>query len=178
LVMDSIIKEQAFEEIDQHSLQKKSWNELVILRDEDGNIRYDENGNVMTEEVEVSNATLTFGVDVFGNVVESEMVMDDLDLMEDFDADDLTVEGQRAAGLIPLNFDTLSGADPDSVRIAAKKDKLPIGKIRAKADGGWEIICPFTDSSDVYQIDSNTYASFETDQRFRVEASLGDLISE
>ena len=177
-IMDKIIKDQAFEEIDQHSVHKKTWSEVVIKRDEEGNILFDESGNAITEEVEVSNATRMYGLDTEGNIVESEMLMDDLDLMQDFDEDDLTLEGQRAAGIIPLNFDTLSGADADSVRVANRSGRLPLGKVRAKEDGGWEIICPFTDSSDVYQIDSNTYASFSTDQPFRIDASLADLMDE
>lgn len=174
-VQDQLLKESAHQEIDQYSLKKKTWKELVIKRDKDGNILYNEHGAPITEEVEVSNATLSFGQDEEGNLVERELLIDDLDLMDDFDEDDLTVEGQRAAGMIPLGFDTLSGQDASSVRVANTKGKLPFGQVRAKEDGGWEIVCPFTGSTDVYQLDSSTYASFATDQPFRIEASLSDL---
>lgn len=174
-VQEQLLREEAHAEIDQYSVKKKTWNELVIKRDAEGNILYDENGVPITEEVEVSNATLVFSTDEEGNLVEDELLIDDLDLMEEFDEDDLTVEGQRAAGMIPLNFDTLSGQDASSIRVASKKNKLPLGQVRAKDDGRWEIVCPFTGSTDVYQIDSSTYASFETDQPFRVDISLSDL---
>jgi hypothetical protein len=174
-VQEQLLREAAHTEIDQHAIKKKTWKELVIKRDAEGNILYNEHGAPITEEVEVSNATLSFGTDEEGNLLERELLIDDLDLMDDFDEDDLTVEGQRAAGMIPLGFDTLSGQDASSARVASFKNKLPFGQVRAKEDGSWEIVCPFTGSTDVYQIDSNTYASFETDQPFRIEASLSDL---
>jgi hypothetical protein len=174
-VHDQLIKQAAHDEIDQHSVKKKTWTELVFKRDEQGNLICDEHGDPITEEVEMSNVTVSFGTDEEGNIVERELLLDDLDLRCDFDEDDLTVEGQRAAGLIPLEFNTLSGQDASSVRVANAKDKLPYGQVRATADGGWEIVCPFTGSTHVYQIDSNTYASFDTDQPFRIEVSLTDL---
>ena len=33
----------------------------------------------------------------------------------------------------------------------------------------YEIVCPFTGSNEVYQISSNVFASYETDQPFTVE---------
>jgi hypothetical protein len=34
------------------------------------------------------------------------------------------------------------------------------------------IVCPYTDSPNVYQIDSNTWASYETDQPFVVRIKM------
>lgn len=175
LMSHKVAFEEAHAEIDQYSIKKKTWTEIVIVRDEEGNVLLDENGNAVTEEIVCSNATMAYSEDEEGNLVESEIVLDDIDLMKDMDDEDLTDEGKRSAGIISPNFDTLSGQNADDQIIGARPEKLPLGQIRATEDGGWEIVCPFTGSTTVYQISSNVYASVETDQPFRIDASLSDL---
>ena len=36
------------------------------------------------------------------------------------------------------------------------------------------IVCPYTGSTDVYQVDSSTWASYETDQPFLVRVQMND----
>jgi len=41
-----------------------------------------------------------------GKMVEIEVPIDEIDLLEDFDDDDLSTEGERASGMIPVEYDT------------------------------------------------------------------------
>ena len=112
-----------------------------------------------------------------GKLVEIEVPIDDIDLLEDFDDDDLTDEGKRSLGMINSDHDTVSGMTSDS----SSRDKLPYGKIEINpSDQGdiYIITCPFTGSTDVYQISTGIFASYETDQPFRVEVRLSDSIQE
>ena len=107
-----------------------------------------------------------------GKLVEIEVPIDDIDLLEDFDDEDLSLEGKRASGIIPAEYDTTINniATEKAIRNGIKYGELVIDE-----DGEFLIKCPYTGSTDVYQIDSSTYASFETDQPFRVKFNLSDL---
>jgi hypothetical protein len=173
-IENQIVNNAAHEELSEHGVQKKTWTEVVIVRDENGDIIYDENGVVKTDVIEVSNTTTVYTIDDDGNTIEEEILLDDIDLMEDFDESDMTTEGLRSAGLIASDHDTLTGHD--AVRTGIK-ERLPLGQIVADENIGWKIICPFTGSSDVYQIRTDTYASYLTDQPFRIDLSLADNLS-
>jgi hypothetical protein len=114
----------------------------------------------------------TITVERDGKLVEIEVPIDDIDLLEDFDDEDLSLEGERASGIIPAEYDTTINniATEKAIRNGIKYGELIIDE-----DGGFLIKCPYTGSTDVYQIDSSTYASFETDQPFRVKFNLSDL---
>jgi len=114
----------------------------------------------------------TITVERDGKLVEIEVPIDDIDLLEDFDDEDLSLEGERASGIIPVEYDTTINniATEKAIRNGIKYGELVIDE-----DGGFLIKCPYTGSTDVYQIDSSTYASFETDQPFRVKFNLSDL---
>ena len=93
--------------------------------------------------------------------------VDDDDL-DDFDDEDLTEEGQRSLGMIDKDHDSTS-QDQSSSRT---RNKLQIVKV--KYGENMEIVCPFTGSKDVYQIDSEKWASYETDQPFLVRIQMTD----
>ena len=114
----------------------------------------------------------TMTVEKDGKLIEIEVPIDDIDLLEDFDDEDLSTEGERAAGIIPTEYDTTinSIATEKAIRNGIKYGELIIDE-----DGGFLVKCPYTGSTDVYQIDSSTYASFETDQPFKVKFNLSDL---
>ena len=114
----------------------------------------------------------TITVEKDGKLIEIEVPIDDIDLLEDFDDEDLSLEGERASGIIPAEYDTTINniATDKAIRNGIKYGELVIDE-----DGGFLIKCPYTGSTDVYQIDSSTYASFETDQPFRVKFNLSDL---
>jgi len=114
----------------------------------------------------------TITVERDGKLVEIEVPIDDIDLLEDFDDEDLSLEGERASGIIPVEYDTTINniATEKAIRNGIKYGELIIDE-----DGGFLIKCPYTGSTDVYQIDSSTYASFETDQPFRIKFNLSDL---
>ena len=114
----------------------------------------------------------TITVEKDGKLVEIEVPIDDIDLLEDFDDEDLSLEGERASGMIPAEYDTSIN------NIATEKairNRIKYGELIIDEDGGFLVQCPYTGSTDVYQIDSSTYASFETDQPFKIKFNLSDL---
>ena len=106
-----------------------------------------------------------------GETIEIEVPVDDIDLLDDMDDDDLTEEGERSLGIIDAGFDTTSN------RSASKKnrDRMAVVDvvINSKEDQP-NIVCPYTGSTDVYQVDSSTWASYETDQPFLVRVQMND----
>jgi hypothetical protein len=136
----------------------------------------------LKEIQEQSGASHNFQYEVMvveknGELIEIEVPIDDIDLIEDFDDDDLTDEGKRSLGMINSDHDTVSGVS--SVNI--QRDKLPFGNIEInQSEQGdiYIITCPHTGSTDVYQISTGIFASYETDQPFRVEVRLADSIQE
>ncbi len=128
----------------------------------------------------------------FVNLVESDdedlssYAYDDIDLLEDLaeylDEDDqaFTDEGMRALGLINQDFDSteseLIGIDGEPVK--KYKQEYAVGDVKVSDDGVITITCPYTGSSDVYQISTNLFASYDTDQPFKVKFSLSDTAAE
>lgn len=106
-----------------------------------------------------------------GVTVEIEVPIDDIDLLDDMDDDDLTEEGERSLGIIDADFDTTLNES------ASKKDRnrlAVIDVVMNSKDDQPNIVCPYTGSTDVYQIDSSTWASYETDQPFLVRVQIND----
>jgi hypothetical protein len=112
-----------------------------------------------------------------GKMIEIEVPIDDIDLLDDFDDEDLTEEGERSLGIIDGDFDSTSGAVPDKKtrqRMTQGKVELVTRSIYNNATQQLEdvedyvITCPYTGSTDVYKVSSNVFASYETDQHFKV----------
>ena len=106
-----------------------------------------------------------------GVTVEIEVPVDDIDLLDDMDDDDLTEEGERSLGIIDTDFDTTLNES------ASKKDRNRLSVIDVvmnSKDDQPNIVCPHTGSTDVYQIDSSTWASYETDQPIIVRIKMID----
>ena len=106
-----------------------------------------------------------------GVTVEIEVPVDDIDLLDDMDDDDLTEEGERSLGVIDADFDTTLNVS------ASKKDRnrlAVVDIVMSSKEDQPNIVCPYTGSTDVYQIDSSTWASYETDQPFLVRIKMID----
>lgn len=106
-----------------------------------------------------------------GVTVEIEVPVDDIDLLDDMDDDDLTEEGERSLGVIDSSFDTTLNES------ATKKDRnrlAVVDVVMSSKEDQPNIVCPYTGSSNVYQIDSSTWASYETDQPFLVRVQMND----
>jgi len=106
-----------------------------------------------------------------GVTVEIEVPVDDIDLLDDMDDDDITEEGERSLGIIDSDFDTTLNES------ASKKDRnrlAVIDVVMNSKDDQPNIVCPYTGSTDVYQVDSSTWASYETDQPFLVRVQMND----
>jgi hypothetical protein len=106
-----------------------------------------------------------------GITIEVEVPVDDIDLLDDMDDDDLAEEGERSLGIIEANFDTTLNES------ATKKDRNRLAVINVVMNSKEDqpnIVCPYTGSTDVYQIDSSTWASYETDQPFLVRVQMND----
>ena len=142
---------------------------------------------VKTEEEIVNDSSyqeiLTNSESVF-NLVEADeldgMAYDDIDLLEDLaeylDEDDeaFTVEGKRALGLVEQDYDSTELIGTDGNPVKKFKQEYQTGEVSIDEDGNYVIICPYTGSSEVYQISTNLFASYETDQPFKVKLSLAD----
>ena len=106
-----------------------------------------------------------------GVTIEVEVPVDDIDLLDDMDDDDLAEEGERSLGIIDASFDTTLNES------AAKKDRNRLAVVNVVMNSKEDqpnIVCPYTGSTDVYQIDSSTWASYETDQPFLVRVQMKD----
>jgi len=106
-----------------------------------------------------------------GVTVEIEVPVDDIDLLDDMDDDDLSEEGERSLGIIEVDFDTTLNES------ATKKDRNRLAVVNVVMNSKEDqpnIVCPYTGSTDVYQIDSSTWASYETDQPFLVRVQMND----
>lgn len=118
------------------------------------------------------------------NLVETDeidgMAYDDIDLLEDLaeylDEDDeaFTIEGQRALGLVDQDYDSTELIGTDGNPVKKFKQEYQTGEVSIDEDGNYVITCPYTGSSEVYQISTNLFASYETDQPFKVKLSLAD----
>jgi len=142
---------------------------------------------VKTEEEIVNDSSyqeiLTNSESVF-NLVEADeldgMAYDDIDLLEDLaeylDEDDeaFTVEGKRALGLVEQDYDSTELIGTDGQPVKKFKQEYQTGEVSVDEDGNYVITCPYTGSSEVYQISTNLFASYETDQPFKVRLSLAD----
>ena len=142
---------------------------------------------VKTEEEIVNDSSyqeiLTNSESAF-NLVEADeldgMAYDDIDLLEDLaeylDEDDeaFTVEGKRALGLVEQDYDSTELIGTDGQPVKKFKQEYQTGEVSIDNDGNYVITCPYTGSSEVYQISTNLFASYETDQPFKVKLSLAD----
>lgn len=119
----------------------------------------------------------TVTVQLNGKMVEVEVPIDDIDLLDDFDDEDLTEEGERSLGLISEDFDTTSGSTAERksrnrmlkgsvMKVFKQKYNTAQDKMEEYED--YLITCPYTSSTDVYKISSNIFASYETDEQFIV----------
>ena len=142
---------------------------------------------VKTEEEIVNDSSyqeiLTNSESAF-NLVEADeldgIAYDDIDLLEDLaeylDEDDeaFTVEGKRALGLVEQDYDSTELIGTDGNPVKKFKQEYKTGEVSIDEDGNYVITCPYTGSSEVYQISTNLFASYETDQPFKVKLSLAD----
>jgi hypothetical protein len=112
----------------------------------------------------------TVTVEKDGQLVEIEVPIDDIDLLDDFDDDDLTSEGERALGVIDIDYDTTSDADKN----LKSRNKLKLGEMVIDDEGNYTITCPYTGSTEVYQVSTGIFASYITDKPFRIEVNLAD----
>jgi hypothetical protein len=142
---------------------------------------------VKTEEEIVNDSSyqeiLTNSESVF-NLVEADeldgMAYDDIDLLEDLaeylDEDDeaFTVEGKRALGLVEQDYDSTELIGTDGQPVKKFKQEYQTGEVSIDEGGNYVITCPYTGSNEVYQISTNLFASYESDQPFKVKLSLAD----
>lgn len=126
----------------------------------------------MDELMDISGQNHNFNyekilVEKDGKMIEVEVPIDDIDLVSDFDDEDLTEEGYRSLGMIDKDYDSTS---EDGYQLKSRK-KLPVVIVEVDEDDmdqELEIKCPYTGSTNLYQIDAEMWASYETDQPFVV----------
>ena len=105
---------------------------------------------------------------------EFEFDADVIDLLEDADVAELSIEGKRKLGLVDVNFNSLTDVD-DSELI----DTRVYGVASLGADGQVEsITCPHCGKLDVYTIGLSEYGCFGCDAEFPVKIGMSDLHGE
>lgn len=151
-------------------------NSFSLKKPQSQNNVLDEKTLELQEEIEnslKSSQNIVSSEFIDSNTYDVKMIdIDAIDLIDDFEDEDLTLEGMRSAGIIDTNFDTSTDKEPTVLK---SRNLLPFGKYEFDQDSNPVIYCPYTGSSNVYQIDSSTYASFETDQPFRIIFNLADF---
>ena len=171
--------------------EKMSYRQMIeqIFEYYPKHVSFNESTKVKTEKEIVDDSSykeiLSNSEEVF-NLTEADdldgIAYDDIDLLEDLaeylDEDDeaFTDEGKRALGLIDSDYDSTSSTlyNEDGEPVKKIKKEYQTGEVFIDEQGEYVIKCPYTGSSNVYQISTNLFASYETDQPFKVKLSLAD----
>lgn len=124
---------------------------------------------------ENSNITGKFGkleqakVDDFESELRSNFE-EEIDLLEDLNASELSVEGLRKKLIIPSNFS-------EGMELPQIEDKNLLGTITFNLNGEIEkISCPHCSESDVYFIMHDKFGCFKCEQEFKVPMEIGDSL--
>lgn len=171
--------------------EKMSYRQMIeqVLEYYPKHVSFNESTKVKTEKEIVDDSSykeiLSNSEEVF-NLIEADdldgIAYDDIDLLEDLaeylDEDDeaFTDEGKRALGLIDSDYDSTSSTlyNEDGEPVKKIKKEYQTGEVFIDDQGEYVIKCPYTGSSNVYQISTNLFASYETDQPFKIKLSLAD----
>ena len=171
--------------------EKMSYRQMIeqVFEYYPKHVSFNESTKVKTEKEIVDDSSykeiLSNSEEVF-NLTEADdlegIAYDDIDLLEDLaeylDEDDeaFTDEGKRALGLIDSDYDSTSSTlyNEDGEPVKKIKKEYQTGEVFIDDQGEYVIKCPYTGSSNVYQISTNLFASYETDQPFKVKLSLAD----
>jgi hypothetical protein len=186
------VKSTSEEEINQEELVNlvfKNWDNrsLPVNKIPEGVERkYLPNTPTKTEEEIINDSSyqeiLNNSEAVF-NLVEADeldgIAYDDINLLEDLaeyleEDEAFTDEGKRALGLIEEGYDSTELIGIDGEAVKKIKSEYLTGEVKIDDDGNYVIVCPYTGSSEVYQISTNLFASYETDQPFKIKMSLAD----
>ena len=188
------VKSTSEEEINQEELVNlvfKNWDNrsLPVNKIPEGVERkYLPNVPAKTEEEIINDSSyqeiLSNSQEVF-NLVEADdldgIAYDDINLLEDLaeyleEDEAFTDEGKRALGLIDSDYDSTSSTlyNEDGEPVKKIKKEYQTGEVFIDDQGEYVIKCPYTGSSNVYQISTNLFASYETDQPFKIKLSLAD----
>jgi hypothetical protein len=124
---------------------------------------------------ENSNITGKFGkleqakVDDFETQLRTNFEQE-IDLLEDLNASELSVEGLRKKLIIPSNFS-------DGMDLPKIEDDNLLGTISFNLNGEIEkVSCPHCNESDVYFVAHDKYGCFKCDQEFKVPMEIGDSL--
>ena len=171
--------------------EKMSYRQMIeqVFEYYPKHVSFNESTKVKTEKEIVDDSSykeiLSNSEEVF-NLTEADdldgIAYDDIDLLEDLaeylDEDDeaFTDEGKRALGLIDSDYDSTSSTlyNEDGEPVKKIKKEYQTGEVFIDDQGEYVIKCPYTGSSNVYQISTNLFASYETDQPFKIKLSLAD----
>jgi hypothetical protein len=124
------------------------------------------------------NITGNYGKQEQGKVddFESELRSNfekEIDLLEDLNNTELSVEGLRKKLIIPNDFDSAKQKLPE----IQNADQV-FGSITFNSNGEIEkITCPSCSESDVYFIAHDKYGCFKCDQDFKVPMEIGDNLN-
>jgi hypothetical protein len=115
--------------------------------------------------------THTIVVEKDGQMIEIEVPIDDIDLLDEMDDEDLTEEGERSLGIIDSDHDTTTN---ETAKKKERNGMAVVDVVMDSKEGKLNIVCPYTGSSNVYHINSTIWASYETDEPFKVRIKMMD----
>jgi len=96
----------------------------------------------------------------------------EIDLIEDVENAELSVEGMRKKILVPSDFNT------DTDTVPELKNTKVLGKVWFSDSGSIERVeCPWCNKSDAYQISHERFGCFSCDKEFDTPMEFGDNLS-
>lgn len=117
--------------------------------------------HILAEELEIVPLTEEESRTIKEEAERIAAFAEHIDVTETVDVVCLTTDGLTSRKLIEGDFDILSGDE----LVLKREDAVYVD---LNADGDIVIACPYSGSTDVYKIDSETYAAFGVDKPFRI----------
>jgi len=94
-------------------------------------------------------------------------------LISEMDENDLSIEGKRAVGYLPKDFNTLNPGESIETHDI---NQLPLAIITEDQDGYAVLNCPNCLSTDIYDNGFSRYTCMDCETKFKSPLSLGDII--
>jgi hypothetical protein len=108
--------------------------------------------------------------DTFEKELRANAESADIDLLDEFTFEEMTVEGLRKSGIIDSNFNAANSELP-----TFSSEAIKLGKIYFNDDGAIESVeCPECGKRDCYVISLDKYGCFVCDAEFKVPMEMSD----
>lgn len=109
---------------------------------------------------------------ILANDEDIKKIGDINNLISDVEKNDLSIEGKRAVGYLPKDFDTLDPRQSDELEV----DRIPLAILSNDTNNNLILICPNCYSDSLYDQGYSRYICMDCDTEFRSSFGLGDLL--